>query len=390
MLACGIILGLVAVLWIGYVFAGYPLLLAAVARLRRIRRIVREDHCPTVSVLISARNEEKDIEWKVRETLAWSYPIERLDVWVASDASEDRTDDILKSINDPRLHFVRMDKRGGKNRALNRLAQLARGELFFFSDANSHIDSTCLRRVVRNFADERVGCVTGNSNTSAVGQQHSSVAVYWGHELLIRHFENQFGSVLVCDGAIFCIRRSLYVPCLPDIANDFELPMRIGYQGYWLLHEPSAQVVEKDTESPWEEFSRRRRICAQGALGMWRLRHTLRGIRGWQFISHKFLRWLIAIPLALVLCSSMLLANNMWFAVVLTIQLVIWGLALLGLMASGKKTAAPRPLSKLAYLLVSSAGALLGVMDAGLGRRFDVWESPSLSRGRETAPVEGN
>ena len=196
----------------------------------------------TVSVLISARNEEKDIGWKVRETLEWDYPPDRLDIWVASDASDDRTDEILDNLRDPRVHFVRMEQRGGKSRALNRLAQLAQGSLFFFSDANSHIDRACLRRVVRHFADARVGCVTGNSNTSLAKDPHSSgTEVYWGHESLIRHLENQFGSVLVCDGAIFCVRGALYQPCIPELANDLDLPLRIAHAGYWILHEPRAK-----------------------------------------------------------------------------------------------------------------------------------------------------
>jgi len=375
-------LGAVGILWIGYVFAGYPLLLAALARLRRIRPIVRDDDFPTVSVLISARNEERDIEWKVRETLAWDYPPDRLNVWVASDASDDRTDEVLKGIHDSRFHFVRMERRGGKNRALNRLAQLAEGDLFFFSDANSHVNAACLRRMVRHFADQRVGCVTGNSNTRATeNEPDSGIAVYWGHEMLIRSLENEFGSVLVCDGAIFCLRRVLYVPCIPELANDLELPLRIGGAGYWLLHEPRAQVQEKETSSPWEELSRRRRICAQGALGMWKLRGTLRGVRAWQFFSHKFLRWLLAIPLTLVLGSCLLLAGHNYVALILGMQVVFWGLALVGLTAARGGKAVPKVLSPLVYLLISTVGALLGVIDACAGRRFDVWESPSLTRG---------
>ena len=101
-------LGIIGVVSVGYVFVGYPLLLAVVAR-SRIRPVMGEDFLPTVSVLISARNEEKDIEWKVRETLAWNYPPDRLEIWLASDASEDHTDEILNGIKYPRFHFVRMD-----------------------------------------------------------------------------------------------------------------------------------------------------------------------------------------------------------------------------------------------------------------------------------------
>src|ERR1051325_3350236 len=241
-----LLLGIVGAAWIAYVFAGYPPLLALVGRWLRIQLIRRQDYQASVSVLISAYNEEKDIEWKVRETLAWDYPAAKLDVWVASDGSSDRTDEILESIQEPRLHFVRMDRRGGKNRALNRLAQFAQGDLLFFTDANSHVEPACLQRMARHFADSRVGCVTGNSDTrEPEAEQGSGIAVYWGHELLIRRFENQFGSVLVCDGAIFCMRRSLYVPCIPELANDLELPLHIGHSGHWLLHEPSAQVREK-------------------------------------------------------------------------------------------------------------------------------------------------
>lgn len=377
------VLGVIGVVWIGYVFVGYPFLLALVARFKRIRPQAREDFFPSVSVLISARNEEKDIEWKVRETLAWDYPADKLDVWVLSDASDDRTDEILKKIDDPRFHWVRTDRRGGKNRALNRLAQMAKGEVFFFSDANSHIEAGCLRRVIRHFADARVGCVTGNSNTAVAEEAASSgTAFYWGHEMLIRHLENQFGSVLVCDGAIFAIRGSLYQPCIPELANDLELPLRIARAGYWILHESRAQVKEKDTGSPLEELSRRQRICAQGALGMRLLRSTLRGVRAWQFFSHKCLRWLLAVPFTLVLIASGLLAKSYpWMAIVFGLQVLVWGLGLIGLALDSLGKQLPRPLAAPAFLLVSCVGAFLGVIHSLTGRRFDVWESPSLTRG---------
>jgi cellulose synthase/poly-beta-1,6-N-acetylglucosamine synthase-like glycosyltransferase len=385
----GIVLGLIGIVWLVYVFAGYPLLLAIVARIRRIRPQSSDDFLPPVSVLISARNEEKDIAWKVRETLDWDYPPDRLDIWIASDASEDGTDEILRNIKDPRVHFVRMEQRGGKSRALNRMTQLAQGSLFFFSDANSHIDRACLRRVVRHFTDPKVGCVTGNSNTGVGRASHSSgTEVYWGHELLIRHLENRFGSVLVCDGAIFCVRAALYQPCIPELANDLDLPLRIAHAGYWILHEPKAQVKEKDTNSPWEELSRRRRICAQGALGMWKLRHTLHGVRAWQFISHKCMRWLLAIPVSFLLLSSYLLAARPIFAILFIAQLAFWGIAVisLGLASLGKKL--PRIIRALAYFFVSILGAFLGVIESLFGSRFAVWESPALSRGDEGTALQ--
>ena len=380
-----------AVAWFAYESGGYPLLLALVARFRRIRPLRNDAYLPRVSVLISARNEEQDILWKVEETLAWDYPSDRLEVLVASDASTDRTNAILAGIKNPRCRFIVMERRGGKSRALNRLAELAEGDLLFFSDANSHIDSDCLKRVVRHFADPKVGCVTGNSNRSEEGYQpgtSSGTSVYWGQEMLIRHIENQFGSVLVCDGALFCMRRSLYTPVFPELANDLELPLRIARAGYWVLHEPTAQVLEKDTSSPLEEFRRRRRICSQGVLGLWRLRSTLRGVRLWQFFSHKVMRWLILVPLLLLLISSLALARDPFFTALLGAQLCFYAAGLIGFILIQGGCNPGRLFTIPLYILVGAVGAFVGVIDAMTGKRFDIWESPALSRGDEAAHLE--
>jgi cellulose synthase/poly-beta-1,6-N-acetylglucosamine synthase-like glycosyltransferase len=376
----------IGLIWISYVYVGYPLILAVLARVgRRVHPVIDDDFLPSVSVLIAARNEQKDIGWKVRQTLRWHYPSDRLDVLVASDASEDRTDEIVRRINDPRLTFVRMESRAGKNTALNRLARQARGELLFFTDANAHIPAHCLKHMVRHFIDERVGCVTGmtSAQPDAGLAIESGDRLYLGYETTISHLESQLGSVLVCDGAIFCIRRSLFQPVFPELANDLELPMRIGGAGYWVLHEPTARVFEKETSSPQEEFARRRRICGQGLLAMWKFRRTLRGLRAWQFVSHKFFRWLTVVPLVLLLISSAALAGQPFFALVLTLELVFYALAMVGWALALKDGKAGQAFSVPFFVMLGSVGAFVGVVDTCMGRRFAAWEVPTLSRGRE-------
>lgn len=376
-------------IWIAYTYAGYPLLLWLMGFFRRVNVASRDDYQPFVSVLIAARNEEQDIGWKVAETLAWDYPAERLEVLVGSDASDDGTDEVVKNIKDPRVKLVRMPQRGGKARVLNRLAQLAQGQILFFTDANAHIAPHCLARMVRHLADPRVGCVTGGTRPLAGGEQAigSGASAFLSFETIFYRLESRLGSVLACDGAIFCMRRSLYAPVSPELANDLELPLRIHDAGFWILHEPEAIVREGDTNSPREEFARRRRICAQGMLAMWRLRATLGGWRGWQFFSHKLLRYLTLAPLVLVLFSAVVLRREPLFAAVLVVQAVFYGAAVYGFAStflhwkSGKLVAAPF------YIVFGSVGAIAGIVDACRGRRFDVWEIPKLSRGAEPAPA---
>lgn len=368
--------------WLVYVYIGYPVCLYLIGLRRTPKALEPKVFWPSVSVLISARNEGRDIEWKIKETLQWDYPRDRLQVLVASDASEDGTDEIVRSISDPRLVFVRMEHRGGKNAALNRLAALAIGELLLFTDANAHISSSSFRSLVRHFAVADVGCVTGwEENLEEERALSSAGRTSLGYEAFLNTLESKLGSVLVCDGSVFCIRKSLYRQLQPELANDLELPVWIGYCGYKILYEPAARSLEKPTSSAREEFQRRRRICSQGALGMWRMRAYLQGLRRWQFMTRKFMRWMSLLPLAVIGIVTIPLARSPFFQTMLAAELGFAVLASVGFMATVTAHRTPRAVSLPFYFLLVNLAALVGVAEACLGRRFSVWEIPSLSRG---------
>jgi cellulose synthase/poly-beta-1,6-N-acetylglucosamine synthase-like glycosyltransferase len=375
---------LLSLVWIIYVYFGYPAAIAVIGRRRHARPRSVESFTPLVSVLIAARNEAQDIGWKIEETLAWDYPPSKLEILVASDASDDATDTIVRRYAGSRVTLLRMDRRGGKARALNRLAKIAKGDIFFFTDANAHIGPQALRRMTRHLADPRVGCVTGDSRS--IAEEAAAVAdgasVYWSYETILKQLESRAGSVLVCDGAIFCVRASLFRPLDPELANDLESPMRVGADGHWIVHEPDALVFERDTSSPLEEFRRRRRMCAQGMLAMFRLPGAFRGLRGWQFVSHKLLRWLTLIPLLMLLLSSTILARRSTaFIALFAIQLAGYLLAAIGLAGTMAQRSVPRVCAVPFYALLGFVGALTGVVECLAGKRFDVWEIPVLSRG---------
>jgi cellulose synthase/poly-beta-1,6-N-acetylglucosamine synthase-like glycosyltransferase len=372
------------VVWIGYVYAGYPALLWCAGLLKSRAVPCVDSDSPKVSVLLSARNEQKDIGWKIAETLSWDYPPEKLEVLVASDASQDNTDEILKGVSDPRFRFIRLEPRRGKNEALNQLNEIASGDLLFFSDANSHIEPSCVGRMVRHFADPKVGCVTGIERTIREGEDSAvttGTRASLGYEALVNGLESRLGSVLVCDGSIFCIRRSLFQKLQPDLANDLELPLYIGAAGKKILFDPSIVSLERSTSSPREEFNRKRRICGQGILGMWRLRNCLRGFRAWQFFSRKLLRWFGAVPLLMILVSSVLLASNPFFRMVLALQVIFYGLALTGWLSAARQRQGESLTAFPFFLVLVHVAALVGVVEAAFGRRFSVWDSAVQSRG---------
>lgn len=374
-------------IWLSYVYIGYPACLWLIGQGLRFQPLSREEFMPSISVLISARNEERDIGWKIQETVDWDYPADQIEVLIASDASQDGTDEVVRGFNNPRVKLVRLDPRVGKNEALNQLAKVATGDLFFFTDANSHIGAHCARRLARHFADPRVGCVTGADRT--IDQKGSAIGVgeasYWNYELQLQRLESRIGSVLICFGAIFCIRRSLFVPLQADLANDLELPLRIGSSGFALLFEPNAWAAEKATHSAKEEFDRRARICGQGLLGFWRLRKLLKGLRAWQFITRKFLRWLTIVPLLLVFAGTLGLASIPTFRAMFLIQLAFYVLALLGWLLTALRLQNTWFFALPFYFILVNAAGFWGLIEACRGRRYRVWEVASLTRG----PVVG-
>jgi biofilm PGA synthesis N-glycosyltransferase PgaC len=368
--------------WIVYVWVGYPITILALSLTRRFRCAYANDYCPTVSVLIAARNEQKDIGWKLAQTLAWDYPAGKLEILVGSDASTDGTDEEIRTVRDPRITFLRNPERAGKNVTLNRLARLSSGAILFFTDANTHIGPQCLKAMVRHFADSRVACVTGmesNATSTDASTMAAGNNVYLEYESTVNRLESRIGSVLVCDGSVYCLRRSQFNEVDADLANDLEHPVRAGASGAAILYEPQARSVER-CSSPAEEFARRRRIAAQGALAMWRLRQQLRGFRLWQFVSRKFMRWLTVLPLAVALVTNFLLRYQQPYADLLALQMTFYTIALVGLWNQGNSRLSSVLRIPFVFLLAHTA-VFLGVLDACRRKTFATWNIAELSRG---------
>ncbi|MFZ0580621.1 MAG: hypothetical protein WAM23_05745, partial [Candidatus Acidiferrales bacterium] len=137
-----------------------------------------------------------------------------------------------------------------------------------------------------------------------------------------------------------------------------------------------------------EEYNRKRRICGQGFLGFWRLRRCLRGFRAWQFFSRKVLRWLALIPMMMLLLTTGALLARPFFAFLFVFQVVFYILALGGWLfdLAGRRgsTAFAMPY----YFLVVNIAAVIGVVQACIGRRFAVWDVPAYSRGQSESRRE--
>ena len=143
-----------------YTYLGYPLLVFMVSRMRPHSIRVTE-FSPSVSVIITAYNEERDLAAKLENTLALDYPRELMEIIVASDASSDRTDDIARQFASRGVRLYRQPERLGKTTAQNAAVERSRGQILIFSDASTMYDPGVLLAMMPNFADRKIGCVAG-------------------------------------------------------------------------------------------------------------------------------------------------------------------------------------------------------------------------------------
>ena len=369
-----------SILVLVYVVCGYPLLLLAAASLVRRREIVRDSEEPSVTLLISAYNEEKVIAEKIVNSLSLDYPTGQFEIIVVSDGSTDSTDTIVNSYASERVTLKRMSVRKGKTAALNKVVPIAHGDILVFSDANTLYAPDAIRKLVRNFADPTVGCVTGDSryvNVKAndVGKNENA---YWGYERFLKTKESQIGSLVGSDGAMFAIRTHLYTPLRNEDINDFLTPLHIVGEGYRCIFEPEAICYESATVSFSQEFRRKVRVVNRGWNGLFHMKQLLNPFRYGRFsiqlISHKLLRWLTPFLLAVILVLSIFIyaksGTYLWMVIG---QLIFYSLGGIGIFMHACKMRS-RLLSFPCYFVVINAASAVGIVRGLLGQKIDMWK----------------
>jgi cellulose synthase/poly-beta-1,6-N-acetylglucosamine synthase-like glycosyltransferase len=281
-----------------YCYFGYPVLLIMWAHISP-KLIFRGQYQPKVSMVIAAHNEAHVIADKLRNTLALDYPAELFEVLLGSDGSDDNTVKIAESFCDPRVKIFKWKQRRGKISVLNDLIHEASGEVILFSDARQLYFPDAVKRLVSDLSDPKVGCASGGLDILPLPGKNAGegVGFYRIYEQFLRNLEGQIHSMLGATGAIYAIRKSLYIAPSPDtILDDFEIPMRIVLQGYRAIYEPMAVAYDFPPAYLGEEMERKIRTLAgsyQSLIRLWRLLLPWKSSVALQLFSHKILRLLV-------------------------------------------------------------------------------------------------
>ena len=351
---------------VAYVYVGYPLLLAAWARLvqRRPHKADGSTRWPAISIVLAARNEGRRLRGRIRNLLEIAYPGPR-EIIVVSDGSTDDTAAVVQSFGEA-VTLIDLPT-GGKPRALNAGVAAARGEIIVFADARQRFSSDALLHLVANFADPQVGGVTGElvldtepatvfagslespaaspaSGTnpgphgaapameSTVGD---GVGLYWRYEKWLRRNESLVWSGLGATGAIYALRRNLWRPLPPDtLLDDVLAPMRAVLAGRRIVFEDRARAFDRTALDAATESRRKVRTLAgnyQILAQEPRLLVPLANPVWIQYVSHKIGRLLIPWALAGLFVASAVLMFESWpYIAAFVVQSVFYGLACYG------------------------------------------------------------
>lgn len=364
-------------------YVGYPALLMLLSPFQRRKRGADEQSrfgeqaLPSVSLFISAYNEEAVIAGKIKNALALDYPTEKLQIVVVSDASEDGTDSTVSRYADRGVVLKRLATRGGKTAGLTRFVPEAAGEVVVFSDANSLYEPDAIRRLVRHFADPHVGYVVGQQRYEPDPATVSAAeSLYWRYETWIKERESRLGSVVGGDGAMYAIRRELFEPLREDDISDFTLPLKIVSRGYRGVYEPEAVCYERTAADFRGEFRRKARIVNRSLRAVFRVPAVLNprrvGMFSVQLLLHKMLRWFVPLFLCGMLVAAAVPAvhGERRYVWAIGLQIAVYLTAFLRFIPY---TGRLKPVLLAWYFCVVNAAAAVGILQQLFGRRIAVW-----------------
>ena len=375
-----------------YVYLGYPIFLKVFSFCKR-QGILKGKCSPLVTQIIAAHDEEQVIEKKIENVLSQNHPNSKLQIIVASDASTDRTNEIVKNYSNKDVELFDQKEHKGKSAALNYVVKnMAKGEIIVFNDATTFLKEDAIKKLVRNFSDESVGAVCGkiyftNPDDSTVSQNEG---MYWKYEEFLRKKESKIGAFPFVSGAFYGIRKHLYTPVSEGLPDDSVSPLGVYKKGYRVVFEGEAVAYEKMASTAEGEFRIKSRGVVRELGAILSFKELLNPIKypllSCVLISHRLLRWLVGFFLVFIFALNVFLLDKPFYTALFLIQIIFYIFASLGFLLKScqlpitnkQLLRVKRVLSMPFYFCLVNAAAMWGIIQFLLGKKKAVWEPVRL------------
>jgi glycosyltransferase involved in cell wall biosynthesis len=361
----------------GYSYFLYPLILKMIPP-RNLQEIPQADSpaLPALCLIITAHNEEDRIREKLDNTLEIDYPRELLDIIVASDCSEDATDEIVGSYAERGIRLVRVDERKGKEYAQLCAIRASSNEILVFSDVATRIPGDALRILASRFTDEQVGALSSEDRFISTDGRVVGEGAYVKYEMWLRRLESGRAGLVGLSGSFFAARREVCEDWDIYSPSDFNTALNCAKKDMVAITCPDVVGVYTDIRDSGLEYHRKIRTVIRGVTAIARHPEVLNpfrmGMFAFQVWSHKIMRW--GVPwfmLLFAITTLMLQGQGIIYTIALVAQVLFYALALLGWLSDAMRENA---LVRLVFFFVQTNLALAQATAAFLlGKRMTVW-----------------
>jgi len=381
------------ILWLSlfiafYAFFGYGILLFILIKIKRLSKgkpvlpVIIFDELPTCTLVVAAYNEEGVIDEKIKNSLALSYPKDKLQLVFITDGSTDGTASIIK--NYPQIKHMHSTDRKGKIAAVHRAMETVKTEIVVFTDANTFLNNEALLNICRHYSDDKVGAVAGEKRVHTDAENATAgEGFYWKYESKLKAWDSELYSVVGAAGELFSIRTALYenVPA-NTILDDFMISLLVAKRGYRVIYEPEAYATELASQNVTEELKRKIRIAAGGIQSIIWLKGLLNPfptpVLTFQYVSHRVLRWTV-VPFLMILA----LLINLWivfhgsislvYQLLLLAQVGFYLLAISGWILEEKQIKIKIFFIPYYFCMMNYA-VIMGIFRFASGRQSAIWE----------------
>lgn len=345
-----------------------------------VQEFNEQDELPSVAILIAAYNEENVIGEKIISVFNTSYPLSKIKVFVGSDASTDKTDEIVErlKLKYPTLEFIKFAGRVGKIGIVNHLQSLSDDSILIMTDANVIFKQATIFELVKKFKDLNVGLVAANiikkskSNDGIAFQEKR----YLSMENKIKTCEsNAFNLIMGAEGGCYAIRNNLFSKVPANfIVDDFFITMQVLERGKNTLFNSNAHCLEDVPSDIAGEYKRKVRISSGNFQNLFFFKNILFRFQKpicFVFWSHKVLRWLTPFFLITALFSSFyLMCFHRFFIYIFLLQLIGFLFPLFNYLINFKSTF----LKFISHFYLMNFALLEGFIKFTKGIKSSVWQ----------------
>lgn len=182
---------------------------------------------PLISIVVPAKNEEKNIRNCVQSCLNQTYM--NKEIIVVNDGSTDKTGEVLdemrKENRTTNFRILHLSKSVGKKKAVEAASEIARGEIYAFMDSDCDMAFDAVEKAAKIFhSDRKLGALTCHGRVRDA-QRGNTIEKFQQVYIdiscrSIKAAESSFKSVTCCSGSLSFYRRVAIQDFIHEWAND--------------------------------------------------------------------------------------------------------------------------------------------------------------------------